>query len=200
MRWRGRIYSPFRTSGLFGRSVVYHGVFGSALFQTMYTPEPVGVLGLLTSLEWHVMFTLSGLLLAGFFHELWPLPVLTLLASLVVASVASMRVKLPSSQRRKRSRLLVAVLYLLQPIVRGWSRYDLRLRRAGTSTEARAAVQPQVVDGRGVGSRVTVSYWNEKGVERFAVLSRLMDLLERDRWEAHPDSGWDEHDVTIYGD
>jgi hypothetical protein len=25
-------------------------------------------------------------------------------------------------------------------------------------------------------------------------------MLERDRWEARLDSGWDEHDLTIYGD
>ena len=60
MRWRGRIYSPSKMAGFFGRFVIYHGTFGSALFQTLYTPEPGGVLALLTSLEWHAVFTVGG--------------------------------------------------------------------------------------------------------------------------------------------
>ena len=200
MRWHGRIYNPTRAAGAFGRFVIYHGIFGSGLFQTLYTPEPAGLLAILTSLEWHVLFTLGGILLAMMWPALWPLPALTLLASLSVAALAAARVDLPPWQRRIWSRPLIAGLYLLQPIVRGWPRYAHRLRRSETPTTARATVRAFAEQYDSVSSICTVNYWNEKGTERIAFLQKLLELLERDQWQASADSGWDEHDVTIHGD
>lgn len=200
MRWRGRIYSPSRMAGLFGRFVIYHGIFGSGLFQTLYTPEPVGLLGLLTSLEWHVLFTLGSVLLASIWHALWPLPVLTVMASLTVAVLAAAKVRLPPKHRRFLARPLVAALYLLQPIVRGWPRYARRLRRRESPAAARDTVRAMAYSYGRVHSVAVVHYWNEVGTERFSFLQTLLELLDRNRWQAHPDSGWDEYDVTIYGD
>ncbi len=200
MRWRGRIYNPTRSSGVFGRFVIYHGIFGSGLFQTLYTPEPAGVLAVLTSLEWHVLFTLGGVLLAMMWPALWPLPVLTFLASLSVAAVAAVRVELPPWQRRLWSRPLIGTLYLLQPIVRGWPRYAHRLGRSETPTTARATVRALAHQYEHASSIYTVNYWNEDGIERIAFLQKLLELLERDKWQASADSGWDEHDVNIHGD
>ncbi len=200
MRWRGRIYSPTRLAGLFGRSVIYHGVFGAGLFQTLYTPEPVSLTFAVTSLEWHVVVTLGGVLLTLFWPALWPLPVLSFLASLLVALLAAARVELPRHQRRIWSRLVVALLYLLQPIVRGWPHYARRLRQRETPTAARAAVRKLAKQYPRLGRVHTLHYWNEEGRERFEFLQRLLDQLDRDRWQARADSGWDEHDVTIYGD
>ncbi len=200
MRWRGRIYSPTKIPGLFGRFVIYHGTFGSALFQTLYTPEPAGLVTLFTSLEWHVVFTLATLLLTSVWYALWPLPVLSLLASIGVATVAAVRVKLPPRHEHLWSRPLVTLLYLLQPIVRGWPRYARRLVRTETPPAARSAVRERARVYKHLGSTFTLNYWNEKGTERFAFLQTLLDLLDRDRWQARADSGWDEYDITIYGD
>ncbi len=200
MRWRGRIYNPLRGAEGFGRFVIYHGVFGSGLFQTLYAPEQVGFLALLTSLEWHVLFTFGGILLALIWPALWPLPALTFLASLAVAVTAAARVNVPSWQRHRWSRPLVALLYLLQPIVRGWPRYAYRLQRPPTPSAARAAVTAFAAQYRGVGSIHTLNFWNEQGTERVAFLQKLVEILERDGWQASADSGWDEFDVTIYGD
>ncbi len=200
MRWRGQIYSPSKIAGLFGRFVIYHGTFGSGLFQTLYTPEPGGLVAVPTSLEWHVLFTLGGLLLTAIWSALWPLPVLSLLASLSVATAAAVRVELPLQKKRSGSRLLVAALYLLQPIVRGWPRYARRLQRVETPLSARKPVRALAAQYETNGSSCTVNYWNEKGIERFMFLEALLELLDRDRWQARTDSGWDEYDVTIYGD
>jgi hypothetical protein len=91
-------------------------------------------------------------------------------------------------------------MYLLQPIVRGWPRYAHRLRRAETPTAARATVRQLAKQYEGVGSIHTVHYWNEEGIERIAFLKKLIELLERDQWQASADTGWDEHDVTVHGD
>ncbi len=200
MRWRGRIYSPSKIAGFFGKFVIYHGMFGSALFQTLYTPEPSGLLAVLTSLEWHVVFTAGAVLLATVWPALWPLPVLTLLASLSMATVAAVCVELPPWQIRWWSRPLVAVLYLLQPVVRGWPKYARRLRRSETPQAARETVRALAAQYEGLGSVHTLNYWNEKSIERFTFLEALLDLLDRDQWQSRADSGWDEFDVTIYGD
>jgi hypothetical protein len=200
MRWRGRIYNPLRGAEGFGRFVIYHGVFGSGLFQTLYAPEQLGFLTLLTSLEWHVLFTFGGILLALIWPALWPLPALTFLASLGVAITAAARVNVPLWQRHRWSRPLVALLYLLQPIVRGWPRYAYRLQRPPTPSAARAAVTAFASHYRWAGSIHALNFWNEQGVERVAFLQKLVEILERDGWQASTDSGWDEFDVTIYGD
>jgi glycosyltransferase involved in cell wall biosynthesis len=200
MRWRGQIYNPSKLAGLFGRFVVYHGMFGSGLFQTLYTPEPGGLVAVPTSLEWHVLFTVGGLLLTAIWPALWPLPVLSLLASLAVATAAATRVELPAHKKRPASRLLVAALYLLQPIVRGWPRYARRLQRIETPMSARRTVRALAGQYQMNGSKATVNYWNELGIERFRFLEALLEVLDRDRWQARTDSGWDEYDVTIYGD
>ena len=200
MRWRGRIYNPGRATGWFGRFVIYHGVFGSGLFQTLYTPEPAGLATLVTSLEWHVLITLGGVLLTLLWPALWPLPLLTFAASLVVAIGAAGTVDLPVWQRKRWSRPLVALLYLLQPIARGWPRYAHRLRRSETPTAARANVSAMAELYDDVKNVYTVNYWNEAGIERFEFLSKLLEVLDRDQWQATADSGWDEFDVTIFGD
>jgi hypothetical protein len=131
---------------------------------------------------------------------LWPLPVLTVLASLAMATAAAVRVELPPWQTRWWSRPLVAILYLLQPIVRGWPRYGRRLRRSETPVAAREAVRALAAQHEGLGSVHTLNYWNEKSIERFTFLETLLELLDRDQWQSRADSGWDEFDVTIYGD
>lgn len=200
MRWKGRIYSPSKLAGLFGRFVVYHGVFGSGLFQTLYTPAPVGLLTLLTSLEWHVLVTLGGVLLTAVWPALWPLPVLTFLASWLYAGRAAWRVDVPIHKKKPWSRLVIAGLYLLQPIVRGWPRYAGRIAKVETPRTARDAILQHAKEYGRVHSEITTEYWNEKGVERLDFLQRLIELLDRYRWQAHTDSGWDEFDVMIYGD
>jgi len=200
MRWRGRIYSPSRLSDLFGRFVIYHGAFGGALFQTLYAPAPAGLVTLFTSLEWHVLATLGTFMLTALWFALWPLPVLAVLGSVVVAGIAAARVELPPRQKRFWSRPLIAALYLSQPIVRGWPRYAQRMVGTSTPPGARAAVRQRARQYRGLGARVTVNYWTEAGVERFVFLQKLLDRLDRDQWRVLPDSGWDEYDLTIFGD
>jgi len=200
MRWHGRIYGPVRMAELFGRSVIYHGPFGSGLFQSLYTPEPVGLISFLTSLEWHMVVTFGMLLLTAVWSALWPLAALSLLASVAVAVAAAVAVVLPPRQTRWASRPLVGLLYLLQPIVRGWPRYARRIVTTETPAAARAAVRSLARQYRRTGARATVPYWTEQGIERLAFLERLLLILDRDRWQAHIDTGWDEYDVCIYGD
>ena len=169
------------------------------MFQTLYTPEPAGLVATLTSLEWHVVFTLGGVVLTAILPALWPVPVLTA-AKFFCGRTRRQPGPTRTAHRRRWSKPLVALLYLLQPIVRGWPKYAQRLRAGEPPAEAHAAARAAADSEMELGAPHTVHYWNEKGIERFAFLERLMSLLEREGWQANSDSGWDEFDVTIYGD
>src|SRR6185503_7264413 len=109
-----------------GRSVIYHGTFATGFFQTLYAAEPSWALMLLTSFEFHVLITLPLLALSAPFHFLFPLALASLVISLAVCVAAACQAELPKDRRRVWSRPLVALLFFLQPIARGWARYQGR--------------------------------------------------------------------------
>src|SRR5205085_3926647 len=53
--WRGRIYNSDRTGVRFGSDVVYHGTFGTGLFQTIYRQPASLMAAMLMSVEWHLL-------------------------------------------------------------------------------------------------------------------------------------------------
>ena len=200
MRWRGRIYSPSRVAGFFGKYVIYHGTFGSALFQTLYTPEPSGLLTLVTSLEWHVVFTLGALLLATVWPALWPLPVLKSLRESGgghgrggVRGIAAVATAMVVASAGGDS---------VPAAAGGPGLAEVRAAAATFETPAAAyqTVRALAAQYKGLGPVHTLNYWNEKSIERFTFLEALLELLDRDQWQARTDSGWDEFDLTIYGD
>jgi glycosyltransferase involved in cell wall biosynthesis len=56
--WRGRIYASSFSGLLLRRAVIYHGIFGSGIFQRHYAPDPDQPLLLCTSLAYHICFNL----------------------------------------------------------------------------------------------------------------------------------------------
>jgi len=137
--WQGRLYGNGHTPAfLFGRQRVYHGIWGSAPFQSIYAPAP----GLLRSLpampEWYLLTAgCAGLSALGL---LWrpmlafvPLFALSLGLTVVRAiaggwSTATSgtdnetRYDRVSSSVPCRRRLLGVGLHLLQPLARLWGR------------------------------------------------------------------------------
>lgn len=196
--WRGRIYSPSSMGVVVRRSVIYHGPFAGGLFQTLYAPPPAYSLMLATSMEYHVLVTLPLLVLAVPFHFLWPLSVASLGISMAVCIAAASQAQIDPTKKRFWSRPLVALLSFLQPIARGWARYEGRLRI--NTTPARAfrriasiatADRHQPLD--------EVQYWCHTGMERVQFVHAIVAKLEEEKWQHKPDAGWDEYDVEIYG-
>ena len=98
-QWQGRIYSAAKF-GLITRSpMIYHGLFGSALFQTLYTPQPAFTLMLLTSLEYYVFIAMPLLILGGMFDILVPLAITGLLVPLAVCGAAAVQAELPKAKK-----------------------------------------------------------------------------------------------------
>jgi GT2 family glycosyltransferase len=196
--WRGRIYSPSSMGVIVRRSVIYHGPFAGGFFQTLYAPPPAFALMLATSLEYHVLITVPLLVLAVPFHFLWPLGVASFCLSHALCVAAATQAPLDKSKERFWSRSLVAILCFLQPIARGWARYEGRLRINTTPASAFRRIASLAYLDRGE-PLDEIQYWCHTGMERLTFAHAIVAKLEEEKWQHKPDAGWAEYDVEIYG-
>ncbi|MEP6508029.1 MAG: glycosyltransferase [Gemmatimonadales bacterium] len=125
--WAGRIYADHLTQFFTPRRRIYHGTWGSALFQSVYQPLPRGFGALLSLPEWYlIIVALLVLSVVGLFWApllvALPLVGLALGASLTQAAVSASRATFPtpsaSGPRRAKRYLLTGLLHFLQPMAR----------------------------------------------------------------------------------
>ena len=122
-------------------------------------------------------------MLSVIFHPLWPLAITSLLVSLGVCVAAAPQAALPETKRRWWSRPLVAMLFFLQPIVRGWARYRGRLLRAGppplAAASRRSIPSPCATASNRCGE---VQYWAEQRLDRLALVADILRRLDQQGW------------------
>ncbi|WP_051261823.1 glycosyltransferase [Desulfovibrio inopinatus] len=212
-RWAGRIYGDIGECLLSARPVIYHGVFGSGLFQTLYEPKGNITAYLPMSFEWMVLAVFL-VMLFPFLHALGALGLAMGIASIAFAIHRASRAKLPAKYDTFRSRGLITVLSLLQPLVRGYTRNrtvaELRLasgRTAGTKNlhipgypleQGRAGLTVISPSRRfkdflkliGGGLRVQRFFWNTDGIDREEALDHVLRVLEKVKVSHAVDSGF----------
>ena len=192
--WHGRIYAPSKYGLILQRSIIYHGIFGSGFFQKLYSPAPAHTLMLCTSLEYHLVVNFPLLALAVYFPLVLPLSFASMALSLTVPVLAAVQAEFSPGKTRFWSRALVAWLFFLQPLVRGWARYRTRLH-------LRSGSFPVVHDPAPFPRRSEVPeqlcFWSRNGVDRYAFLKTILRNFARQNVQTTPDSGWDQHDVEI---
>ncbi len=190
VRWHGRVYgNGFLRSLRTAR--VYHGSWGSAPFQSLYTPS-AGTLGSLPAMpEWYLALTALTALSA--LAPLWAplLAALPLLAVMVLVSIAYVvpsvrgpRFRSRSAVRRRSQRVLTALLCLAQPAVR----LSGRLSRGLTPWRRRAPMSFRVPRTR------SSAVWCEEWIAPEERLSRLeQELLRAGQAVVHggPFDRWD---------
>lgn len=196
--WQGRIYAPARIGLTIRRPIIYHGLFGTGFFQSMYRAEPAGAIMLLTSLEYHALITLPLLALSVPFPALLPFALTSMAFSLAVCVAAAAQADLPHGKRRFWSRPMVGMLFFLQPIVRGWARYQGRLNFSPTPRRAVESLESLALQDRPEALE-RVDYWAGASVSRLDFVGHILERLEREGWEIKPDTGWNEFDVEIFG-
>ncbi|HXI51524.1 MAG TPA: glycosyltransferase family 2 protein, partial [Candidatus Saccharimonadales bacterium] len=196
--WRGQIYTASKFGLVVGRSIVYHGVFGTGAFQTLYAAPPAWTLMLCTSMEYHVVVTLPLLVLSVPFHFLLPVALTSLLISALVCAAAAWQAEIPRSRQRIWSRPLVALLFFLQPIARGWARYQgrLGLQQTPVGADERLALLPQAGSSEELSS---LFYWGDGQIDRIDWVNGIVLRLDQQGWPSKTDTGWSEHDVEIFG-
>ncbi len=196
--WRGRIYAATNVGLVTRRPMIYHGFFGSSYFQSLYTAAPSFALMLLTSLEYYVLLVLPLLVLATVVHELLPVGLAALAVSLGICVVAGVQAPLSGTKQRWWSRPLVALLFALQPIVRGWARYRGRLLLRQSPLAVHETLDSLSRGQRGE-IRREVRYWVAGVFNRHDFLARLLARLDEQGWQHRADTGWNAFDLEIYG-
>lgn len=196
--WRGRIYTAAKLGIELRPPIIYRGLFGTAGFQSLYAAEPGLTWMACTALEYHVLVTLPLWIGCAIFHALLPLALASLALPLGVCALAGAQAPLPRTRARRRSRPLVALLYFLQPIVRGWARYQGRLFFRPTPLAAQQTLDSVALrdSGRPLDS---VAYWSASPIDRLAFVADMLRQLDLQGWPNKSDVGWCDYDVEIYG-
>jgi GT2 family glycosyltransferase len=190
--WRGRVYGGLTGTLLSTRPIIYYGTFGRAPFQTLY--ESPG------SLLWYLPFTpewTAAVLVIGLASlavpRILPLALVGLCITAGSALVSAWRAVLPPPWDDVRSRLVLAVLTWLGPLVRGFQRHRWRWRRLDAA-EPPSALLP----GRAPWRLGFVGcYWSERGVEKGTVLAGVLRHLEPRGYVSTVDSGWRAVDLEV---
>ncbi len=144
-----------------------------------------------------MLVTLPLWVLSVTFHLLLPMAVTSLLISLGVSAAAGAQAALPKTKRRWWSRPLVAMLFFLQPIARGWARYRGRLLRRPTSLRPQSTLDSIALRSSRQKLR-EVSYWAERRLDRLAFATEILRRLDQQGWPNKCDIGWSDYDVEVY--
>ncbi len=197
-KWLGRIYGDLSASLLVSRKpLIYSGVFGRGLFQTMYEPPSSLTAALPLSFEWNVAalaLALAGALGGGWF---WLLG-LPLATTWVLAINTALKAPIDPRFRGIKARALVALLVYLGPILRGYERLKWRFKAVSPeeSPDTLGAVE-QKARISWLGRALYLSYWSERGDEKETVLAGLMRVLTPLKYFVVMDSGWSDWDIKI---
>jgi O-antigen biosynthesis protein len=195
-KWKGQIYGAQRFTWLINRPVIYHGVFGSGLFQSIYPTPQSEVAAYLGSVEW-VALTVLLVGLSIPFPILRIVPYLMFGGTFLVALSYMIHARLEARHDTILARLLVAFLALVQPLVRGWARYFTWLKFKRTPRAVIATPEENFTPSRGSISRL--AFWSEDGLGRENLLHEVLAALEDEGWSYSTDTGWKTWDIQIYG-
>ena len=198
-RWLGRIYGDLSAALLLSRKpVIYSGVFGRGLFQTLYEPPSSLAAFLPLSFEWNVVALLlaAGGVVAGGWAWLLTVPLIT---TWVMCINGALKAPIDRRFRGLKARALVALLIYVGPILRGWERLKWRVREMRTHGNAPLpmpqAPEPARIDWRD--RAFYLSYWSERGDEKELLLGGLMHFLTPQKYFVVTDQGWNDWDLKI---
>ncbi len=195
-KWKGQIYGAPRFTWLVNKPIIYHGVFGEGLFQSIYPTPQSEIAAYLSSIEW-LALTLFILGISVPLPFLRIVPYIMFGGTLLVALSYMIHARLEAKHDTIPARLLVAFLALAQPLVRGWARYFTWLKFKRTPPAVIASVEKDFKPARG--SITNLRFWSEDGHGRERLLQESIQALESEGWNYSLDTGWKNWDVQIYG-
>ena len=200
-KWKGQIYGAPRFTWLLNRPIIYHGVFGQGLFQSIYPTPQSDVAAYVSCIEWVALTAFIFIVSIAFpsLPSLRMIPYIMFGATFLVALSYMIHARIEPKYDTIRARLLVAFLALRQPLVRGWARYFTWLKFKQTPQAVIARPEAELPAGSTGGSVSNLTFWNETGVGREKLLEEVFALLETEEWRYSADTGWKPWDVTIYG-
>jgi len=145
---------------------------------------------LCTSLLFHIFVNLPLLVLTLYFNWLWPLALATVAFSLSVCLVAAAQAYVPREKRRWWSRPVIAAMFLLQPIARGWHRLKVRLN-------FELAPPPQQLMVPAHDAPDTIVFWSAGHADRYRFLDAIQNQVAAQSRPARLDTGWERFDLEV---
>ena len=192
--WRGRIYGA--DIGIrFGNDTIYHGVFGTGFFQTIYRRQASMLAMMLMSVEW-LLLTIFVWICAIAFWPLIFLGVAMMVTPIVLGVIAAAQAQMPTKRRHPLMRPMIAYLHLRQPIVRGLARYTVRLKAKTLEVEKLKLENRQLPFDPDDHS--TLLYWS-KHLDRLPLLESITNEVKQRGLRFRIDAGWHNWDLDIYG-
>jgi prepilin-type processing-associated H-X9-DG protein len=205
-RWHGIIYGEGAVGLPTTAPSVFHGRFGTGLFQIVYRKNRYSSWAYCTLLEWHALAALVLLLSVA-----WPplalaaagMWCLTLGAAIAWAVTAPLPPNAPLWCRP-----LVWALHLAQPVVRSWQRYRCRLANKRVPRSAVAVREATAEAGPAGEPRPKVVSWSDQDLDwnsragrgREHLLAALVGKAQADGWRGDFQAEWHAHDVELWPD
>jgi GT2 family glycosyltransferase len=196
LSWSGRVYGKgLRESLQWSRQRIYHGTFGSALFQSIYESSADGFWWLPLMPEWYLVTAAFAVL--SLLGGIWPplflfLAPCALTAGLLLAQAAraAAHVPLTSASYSRRARFqrrgLIVVLHLLQPLARLVGRRWDGLQSSGRQERRIALPLPR-----------TFSFWHEQWQSAQERLERIETDLRQSRTVVMRGCGFEGWDLEV---
>ncbi|HEY2342346.1 MAG TPA: glycosyltransferase, partial [Chthoniobacteraceae bacterium] len=197
-KWKGQIYGAPRFTWLLNRPIIYHGVFGQGLFQSIYPTPQSEVAAYVSSIEW-VALTAFMAVLGWPIEKLRIVPLLMLGATFLVALSYMLHARIERRFDTIPARLLVAFLAFMQPLGRGWARYFTWLKYKHTPRAVISTPEDDLATANRRGGISKLDFWNEEGKGREKLLIAIFTALEKEGWRYSSDTGWKDWDIRMYG-
>ena len=195
-RWRGIVYGGNRAA-LCLSSRIYRGVFGYAPFQAVYSPADSDFFHIASGVQW-VLAAAVLCVLGIFFGSLLPVGVLMLGCTAFFAIREAWRRKIGGGYSGLKSKLLLGMLCVSQPVLRGAARTFGALRKGkaprGPLLSGNFARPPKLGIGKRVGH---LQLWSERGLGRDELLRTTSNTLRRLGWRFAVDDGWNDWDIEV---
>jgi len=112
--------------------------------------------------------------------------------------LAAVQADIPKQKKRFWSRTLVALMFFLQPIVRGAARHQGRLNLRTTPLTVPRSLD--FLDLKYQGQKFDeIQYWSEHYIDRLQFVARILKELDEQGWPNKADAGWNNFDIEIFG-
>lgn len=197
--WSGRLYGKGKTLPLLIMpSRVYQGVWGSALFQSIYEPAPGILFSLPLMPEWYLLIIFLGFFMAlGLFwfplSFAFPLFILAVMAPIVQAvisaSKAEFTIKNPTLAQHVILYTITTILHLLQPLAR------LRGRILEGLTPFKSGIPTRFF----IPKTMVISIWQEEWQSVQDTLNCVLAGLRKQNVPIHFGGAFDNWDLEVRG-
>jgi len=198
-RWRGRIYGGISSLFSWRRPVVYGGVFGRGLFQTLYQPPQSFLAHLPFTFEWNV--AAAALVLLALARRSWAMAALGLLPLMLTWGSclgAALRARVDPPADFFRGRLMIALLTYLGPLLRCVERYRWWIRGLSAAEPVRRS-RSRMLPLSWRECAFSLSFWSENGLEKEAILHGLREGVTARKYLVLVDQGWSDWDLEVHG-